>query len=755
VRRAAVDALGALAKDNKEKTNAVIDALIARLRDYNGAVRRAAVDALGVLAMDNKEKTNATIDALITSMNDGVQVQFVRSAAAVVLTRMPNPLDLPHITAMLGSAAERPLAAEARMEAAFHVLSGGDRKLSHLLPLLQRSRRERTRYPDPEVTLALFVTVWPMTVPYAELRRQIAWHAKNITERACLGAVGLPSQSAGWSLAWVASLWDAVHVFSFSPCLSPVLRQNIEALRRLFQEAKLVESRDLDRLLREEEGRDRFVIAAWWSTKIIGAHGILWVALLWLYPRYTWVQAVFFWNPWVRKLFGLHLSLLIPLLPFVRRRLLAPFRSALGPKSDCAGAIVVAEMAWFPDTEVTEGNGRERVPIARALPRIQGLTVLEGESGLGKTVHLVRLAHDSKRVVAFVKAGEEGGDVIKAIAARLPAEVIRDDAFLRTLIHAGGLDICIDGLNEVSADARSAVASFAQANTRANILISTQPIRWNRPAGARVLRLQPLRAEQRRAFLVSREVMLPENAPLRGERFQERVQGFVHEMETTTPTDVEEQVARERALSNPMDLTTIAFILAQGGRPDLLNLQRTAYLQAAAQYKTDNQGAEFPLTAFSEYVYAERCKATGHERELIVLQESRFAAECDALADQRLLLTTMGPNAAGNEAPAWRFRHDKVLDFFLYVALTSAGTMKVRVREHIGDTRFRGVYLLLALEAPLDVAKEIRDQLADHAVEARDHGLSDEVWDVVRQRLEAEPRQTRSEVLADTLTLEG
>jgi len=300
------------------------------------------------------------------------------------------------------------------------------------------------------------------------------------------------------------------------------------------------------------------------------------------------------------------------------------------------------------------------------LPSIRGLTVLEGESGLGKTVHLVRLARDSKRVVAFMKAGEEGGEVIKAVAARLPAEVIRDEGFLRTLIHAGGLDICIDGLNEVSADARAAVTSFAQAGTKANVLISTQPIRWNRPAGARLLRLQPLRSEQRRAFLESREVMLPEGAPLRGDSFRERVQAFVHEMDTTLPADVEERMARERALSNPMDLTTIALILAQSGTPDLLNLQQTAYRQAAAQYSIDNQGAEFPLTRFSEHVYEQRCKAVAEERELIVLRELRFAAECDALSDQRLLLKTVepDPNAEGREAPAWRFRHDKVLDFF-------------------------------------------------------------------------------------------
>jgi hypothetical protein len=242
---------------------------------------------------------------------------------------------------------------------------------------------------------------------------------------------------------------------------------------------------------------------------------------------------------------------------------------------------------------------------------------------------------------------------------------------------------------------------------------------------------------------------------VRGQIFRERVEAFIREMDTTLPADVEEQVARERALSNPMDLTTIALILAQSGTPDLLNLQQTAYLQAAAQYKIDNQGAEFPLTRFSEHVYEQRCKAVGKERELIVLREPSFVAECDALSDQRLVLKTMeaNPDAEGKEIPVWRFRHDKVLDFFLYVALTNPKT-KERVQEHIADTRFRGVYLLLALRAPLDLAKEIRDRLADHAVESRDHLLSDEFWGIVRQRLEAAPATEKAESPADSLVLQ-
>jgi hypothetical protein len=44
---------------------------------------------------------------------------------------------------------------------------------------------------------------------------------------------------------------------------------------------------------------------------------------------------------------------------------------------------------------------------------------------------------------------------------------------------------------------------------------------------------------------------------------------------------------------------------------------------------------------------------------------------------------------------------------------------------------------LLALQAPLDAARELRTLLVDDASETKDHVLSDEVWAIVRQRISA------------------
>ena len=732
-RSAAAQALAVLAKDDKDKAREAITALIASLRDRSGDpsgdVRSAAAQALAVLAKDDKDKAREAITALIASLGDPRGDSF---AIPALIQIMPDPLGATHIAELIGPAMDWPQEA-GRIEAEFHVLTGGDDTSALLLPVLRRAQRETAKYNSPDKTLGQFLVIWPFTTPYRELRRQIAWHTKNITEDLCIQHAKKSTIFGNELPKLIAILFNTL---ANTTCFTSEERNNISKLSRLFQDAMLPEGHDLDRLLKEDDARDVFTRIIGWGLAGVAAHFGLWVALLCLYPRYVWVQAVFFWNPTVRKLLGLHLTWLIPLIPFARRRLLAPFRSAFGPKPASTGALSLANTAWFPDAEVIDVATQTCMPITVALPRITGLTVLEGGSGLGKTVYLERLARAPSFIVAFLKAGEEGGDVVKAIAARFPADIMRDEAFLRMLIHARGLDICIDGLNEVSAEARAAVASFAQAATKANILISTQPIRWNRPAGTRLLRLQPLRPAQRQAFLESREPILSPISTFRGENFAIRVKEFIKEMETTTPALIEERVARERALSNPMDLTTIALILANDGTPDLLNLQRTVYLQAAAQYKADNQDAEFPLTAFSEHIYQLRCKATGDERELILLRDQHFASECDALADYRLLLRTEEPNEEGKVAPAWRFRHDKVLDFFLYTALTNRKVMRERIAAHVGDPRFAGVYLLLALRAPLDVARDMRDRLNDHATETRDHALADEVWGIVRQRLD-------------------
>ncbi|MEC4815193.1 MAG: hypothetical protein SAK29_18235, partial [Scytonema sp. PMC 1069.18] len=66
------------------------------------------------------------------------------------------------------------------------------------------------------------------------------------------------------------------------------------------------------------------------------------------------------------------------------------------------------------------------------------------------------------------------------------------------------------------------------------------------------------------------------------------------------------------------------------------------------------------------------------------------------------------------------------MEFFLVQNfLGENGEVQSRINEHIGDPRFRGVYLLLATLLPLDSALELREQLIEYAAHTKDHTVVD------------------------------
>jgi hypothetical protein len=76
---------------------------------------------------------------------------------------------------------------------------------------------------------------------------------------------------------------------------------------------------------------------------------------------------------------------------------------------------------------------------------------------------------------------------------------------------------------------------------------------------------------------------------------------------------------------------------------------------------------------------------------------------------------------------AWTFRHDKIAEFF--IAQTFLGnneTDQQRIDQHISDSRFRGVYFLLATTMPAEAAAELRADLIQYAAQSKDHSVSDE-----------------------------
>jgi len=87
--------------------------------------------------------------------------------------------------------------------------------------------------------------------------------------------------------------------------------------------------------------------------------------------------------------------------------------------------------------------------------------------------------------------------------------------------------------------------------------------------------MQPLRTEQIREFLVSREPLIPAEAPVLGAAYVEACDRYL--AQTLSGESIEELTAAQHILSNPMDLTVVASMLVAGKHPDLFRLQEQQY----------------------------------------------------------------------------------------------------------------------------------------------------------------------------------
>jgi HEAT repeat protein len=743
VRAAAAQALATI--ELGEQKPAVIAALLDKLKDDFAEVRLAAAQALGSLDPSNSVDARATIAVEIF-----IQRGQAETTAASLLLSTPQStkaqalaLELLNLGELVKQIAPATSFAD-RQRALVFIISGGTPtallagRLGHPTPApaLPTEAEKAT----PILSAMHVVWVYSNEQKPPLLHEEIATQASSIVRSVCSGGSQAPGPH--W-FRWFPEEWQAAVALLTgggpTRCQQASFRKAAEDLQKDLASDRYPGANDIANVLAADARTNP--VLTWLIRSGLGLIGyiMLWSVMMLSFPRSRFVQSAIFFSPRLRKLTSFYISEIFPLLPFARRRLLSPFRRQLGPKEELLEAA--SDENWFPDVEVTEPPSEARRRITDALPAIRGLTVLEGASGLGKTVYLVRLARDLKRIVAFVEAAEENGDVLKAIATRLPAEVMRDSDFLNSLIYAGGLDICIDGLNEVSADVRNNVVTFAKKMSKGNVLVATQPFRWDVPQGRRLLRLRPLRLDQARDFLESREPILPKDLPFRGHQYKKRVREYLDGLSENAPADKTELDARDRALSNPMDLTTIAMIIARGGQPDLLNLQEMAFQQTAIAYENANNGDAFPIRIFAEYVYERRLQPAGASSGRLVLDDQGFARECEILAEHRLLLTVEASSVDGKSVKSWTFRHDKILDFFLYQAI-AATDLDVSLREermlkHIDDPRFRGVFLLAALRAPLEYATWLRERIADRAAETRDPLLLYQVWDTVRQRVDA------------------
>lgn len=451
---------------------------------------------------------------------------------------------------------------------------------------------------------------------------------------------------------------------------------------------------------------------------LLAAHAALWSALMALYPYSRAIQTHVVWNRWVRLFGGLgYVSILLSSVPFLRKRLFVPFRSLL---------LADAQLDTFdPGTYFT----KSRVKLAatgtsktllKAIPRLDGQIVLEGESGLGKTSFLKYQLSRSRRIVAYLPATKCAEGVMAAIQIKLKA-LANDHGFLKRLIDAGAIDIIVDGLNEVSPQTHNLIVSFAEEHFEGNLLITTQPMEWQSPKGARTFVLEPLSREQIKDFLLTRADTLPADAAIKGPDYHAACQAYVDRSLKSAGT--EETRAVLRAMSNPMDLTVIADMIARGQEPNILDLREQQYDLMAADYSRLNNGHGFPLNAFSERTFELRLADRNH------FDAHEFQPELLRMFEYRMVVSR--PDGATGKT-VYEFRHDKIMDYFLYQSFVIS--QKNRQAEYLHDSRFRGVYLLLATNLPYQDALALREALINRAVETRDHSLSDEFIQAIRAR---------------------
>lgn len=66
--------------------------------------------------------------------------------------------------------------------------------------------------------------------------------------------------------------------------------------------------------------------------------------------------------------------------------------------------------------------------------------------------------------------------------------------------------------------------------------------------------------------------------------------------------------------------------------------------------------------------------------------------------------------------------------------LGKSEAIEERLKTHVSDSRFRGVYFLLATLLPLDAAQRLREDLIQYAADTKDHTVSDTFVQLLRSR---------------------
>ncbi|HEX4608680.1 MAG TPA: hypothetical protein VH092_10790 [Urbifossiella sp.] len=405
----------------------------------------------------------------------------------------------------------------------------------------------------------------------------------------------------------------------------------------------------------------------------LAVHALFWIGLVVAYPYSRWVQAFFFWNPWVRKIAGLvYVPWVITLVPSLRRRLLRPFQPNLIPdrfRHEFQGE------SYFGECRVTAiRDGRPVTHPANQYfkPPLQGPRVVEAPSGYGKTTLLQWYVQQPGNPRVVLMATECNQGVMEAIQKCLLG-IARDAGFLQTLVYSGGLEVIIDGLNEADPETREKIRTFVNDYFRGNYLLTTQPVMgYKVPRAAELWKLQPLATDQARAFLIGQWPRVEAAAAGAGvdrERYEVAVQKL---LDDTDPEDGPDSFG----LATPLDAALVADLIALNVEPELNALVAQHVRLARDGFRRTAPAGE---PAFDR-VGGRALEAVRGPKPGLDL--SGLEREREALLERKLLI---------NHGTEYAFRHDRIRDYFIALSIPGVDEA-LSLRK---DTRLTGAFEFL------------------------------------------------------------
>ncbi|MBW4425167.1 MAG: HEAT repeat domain-containing protein [Nostoc desertorum CM1-VF14] len=655
-------------------------------KSVDNNVRADAAAALGNLG----EVAQPYVKDILDFLKDKSVDNAIRSGVVKALGKIEQ-IKLNNIVVILDSVYYAGQSEFAQWRFLTYFLSGGTNEVKTLLTWLGKPKAipREIKYEDGKKTLEVFRQVWQPSQELPELRKDLARQIAEVARK-------VKWQTQDFTL--------------------------LETHYHNLKKAGYNEADSLQSVIVNLKGWQWFFKAR----NTIIAHIAFWLALIFAYPKFPQVQAIFFWNPWVRRILGVgYVGFLLTWFPPFRRKLFEPFKPSLLADADLDN---FHDQSYFPESKVKVPTSGDILPITAALPSIQGQIILEGDSGLGKSMFLRHLLQNSQRIVVYLPAQKCHKGVIEAIQDKLHGQA-QDADFLKNLIYSGAIDICIDGLNEVTAETRAKICQFVESYFRGNIIMTTQPLEWTPPSTAKTYYLQPLEQQQIQEFLISRQPRLPQDAKIQGADYAQACTNYLTEVFKQQQAK-EELDAVRRILSNPMDLTVVALMLSQGKQPNLFRLQEQQYNLMAAEYQQEWK-QEFPLKRFSAAVYQMRLD------DKQALPADEFHQVAMSLEDEKykMVVSRQWQDEKGEAKKEWYFRHDKIMDFFLvqnFLGETDAA--EGLLVDRMGDPRFRGVYFLLATLLPLDAAKKLREDLIQYAADTKDNTVSNTFVQLLRTR---------------------